>query len=210
MNRARLAQWVSLVTVVVVGAATYTVYGPSSPAITPTHYLDAGVSGPTHIATCPARIRPQCAATYGTRRYETLRFPVFVTGTPGNAQGFDVLLPPRSQSVAGPCIEVMAWADCTLEAVTAGTQAAALAYWVAEIPVLVARSSSSHVVPDCRGADGGWDDAHAPVACQRREPDGGSRWAGCNVMPRAQSVGGACLDAPTGVVYFGERWEDSL
>lgn len=210
MNRARLAQLVALVTVVTVGGVTYSVYAPNSPAVTPIAYADAGVAAPTHIATCPARIRPQCAAAYGTRRYETLRFPVFVAATPGDPQGFDVLLPPRSQSVAGPCIEVMRWADCTLEAVTGGTQAAALAYWVAEIPVLVARSSSSHVVPDCRGADGGWDDAHAPVACQRREPDGGSRWSGCNVMPRAQAVGGACLDAPTGVVFFGERWEDSL
>lgn len=206
MNRARLAALVSLVTVVGVSGLTYTVYGPNSSTITATHYLDAGVAQPTHLATCPVRVEPACAAAYGTGLYETVRFPVFVTGTPGDANGFDVLLPPRTSRVAGRCLEVMDWSRCTLEVVTAPMMAAVMAYWDSDVPLQVMRGSSTHVIPDCREADGGWNDQHAPVDCTTF--DGG--WRGCNVLPRSAMTGTRCLSAPSSVVRAGERIEGSL
>ncbi|PZR17539.1 MAG: hypothetical protein DI536_04290 [Archangium gephyra] len=207
MNRARLAALVSLVTVVAVGGATYTIYGPNSPSVTALAFTDAGVTAPTHIATCPVRVDPACAAAYGTGLYETVRFPVFVTGTPGDPNGYDVLLPPRTRRVAGQCLEVMdGWKTCVLEAITAQTRAVADAYWVSEIPVLIARDLSPYVIPDCRSVDGGWDDQHAAVDCVQL--DGG--WRGCNAQPRAQMRGTQCLYAPTNNVRAGERIEGSL
>lgn len=74
--------------------------------------------------------------------------------------------------------------------------------------------ASEYVIPDCRVADGGWDDARGPVDCLKVEtaPNGKTapRWAGCNVVLRKQSVGSACLDVPSGVVEAGKRIEDTV
>jgi hypothetical protein len=109
-------------------------------------------------------------------------------------------------------VEVVAWSDCTLEA--ANAHPGIVATWQAANPFTRVRSASSHVIPDCKGTDGGWVDDHAPVDCLRLgyAADGGYGWAGCNVLRRADARPGstACLDSPTGVVYAGERLEDSL
>lgn len=207
MNRARLASLVTLVTIVGVGGITFSVYGPNSPSITGLVFTDAGVVAPTHIATCPVRVDPACASAYGTGLYEVVRFPVFVTGTPGDVNGRDVLLPPRTTRVAGRCLEVMdGWRSCTLEAITAPTLAAALLYWDSDVPVLIARNLSPSVIPDCREADGGWNDEHAPVDCVALD----GTWRGCNVQARSQMKGTLCLSAPTNNVRAGERIEGSL
>ena len=81
-------------------------------------------------------------------------------------------------------------------------------------PITRVRTASKWVIPDCRNSDGGWNDHHAPVACNATGayglPDGGPVWRGCNVLPRANSTGAACIDSPTGVVFAGERLEDAL
>jgi hypothetical protein len=79
---------------------------------------DAGITAVTHAATCPTRISPECiamAADAGVtvHRYERLRFPVAVRQQSDG--GFDVQLPPMNVSLAGACIEVVDWADCTLD-----------------------------------------------------------------------------------------------
>lgn len=62
---------------------------------------------------------------------------------------------------------------------------------------LVAYPESPCVIPDCSSSDGGWDDNGPQVDCLPSGPyglpDGGPRWGGCNVMPRAYAVGTACL-----------------
>lgn len=53
--------------------------------------------------------------------------------------------------------------------------------------------ASACSVPNCWTLpDGGWQDS-AVVDCRVREPDGGSRYGGCNVGPTASLVGVDCL-----------------
>jgi hypothetical protein len=47
-------------------------------------------------------------------------------------------------------------------------------------------------VPDCRTADGGWDEAHAPVDCLS-SLGGAPAWRGCNVIPSAYASGAQCV-----------------
>jgi hypothetical protein len=64
-------------------------------------------------------------------------------------------------------------------------------------------------IPDCRTA-GVWNDNHAPVDCRATgalgvRPDGGPRWAGCNVInPASLAVGAACLPVECGT-WSGDR-----
>lgn len=59
------------------------------------------------------------------------------------------------------------------------------------------------VMPNCWTADGGWND-NAEVDCQWRGPDLSgatmTRWNGCNVMPKANAVGNACVPTNCEVV----------
>lgn len=59
------------------------------------------------------------------------------------------------------------------------------------------------VMPNCWTADGGWDD-NAEVDCMWRGPDLSgatvTRWNGCNVMPKANAVGNACVPTNCEVV----------
>jgi hypothetical protein len=64
-------------------------------------------------------------------------------------------------------------------------------------------------IPDCRRPDGGWNDAHAPVACRATGvlglPDGGPLWRGCNVInPATLATGAACLPVECGT-WGGDR-----
>lgn len=169
-------------------------------------------SGPAGMraATCGVRISDECLTQYpALKRYETIRFPVLRDVSDG---GLSFVLPRAlgaQGSLARECVEVVNWADCDLD--TCATFPAVCASWDAGQPVTRVRSASKYVIPDCRGLDGGWDDS-AVVDCRRKgvAPDGGTRWWGCNVFPRAEAVGTQCLDAPSGIVFAGERVENSL
>jgi hypothetical protein len=160
------------------------------------------------------RISEECQADYpGLRPYETLRFPV--VRTPLADGGVEILLPRASDKVRGglrECVEVVDWTACDLD--NCATFSGVCAKWDAGNPFTRVRSASHFVIPDCRNTDGGWNDNHAPVDClaagARGLLDGGPRWFGCNVLPRASATGTQCLDAPTGTVFAGERLEDSL
>lgn len=203
MNRQRLAQLLGLVAVVTVGGVTATIYAPA-PGVTQADLADAGIASANRVATCPVRVDPTCAAQLGLRQYETVRFPVFRAVQSDG--GLEFVLPPGIRGL-GRCIEVLDdWRHCDIDATA--TFPAVASRWGQAVPLVVVRSTSRHVIPDCR--DGGaWDD-RLVVDCRMRQPDGGARWAGCNAMPRAQAVGTQCLDAPTGVVLQGERLEDAL
>lgn len=163
------------------------------------------------VATCGVRVSDECLKQYpALKRYETLRFPVLRDVSDGD---LSFVLPrafAAQGSLARECIEVVDWAACDVDACAAFS--AVCGAWDAGQPVTRVRSASKYVIPDCRGADGGWDDGHASVDCLRLgyASDGGYGWAGCNVIPRGLSAGSQCLDAPSGVVFAGERLEDSL
>lgn len=169
-------------------------------------------SGPAGMraATCNVRVSDECLAQYpALKRYETLRFPVLRDVSDG---GLSFVLPRvlgDPNGVVRDCVEVVAWDDCTID--TCATYPAICQLWDASVPVVRVRSASKFVIPDCRGLDGGWDD-NVVADCRRKgvAPDGGTRWWGCNVFPRAEAVGTQCLDAPSGIVVAGERVEDSL
>lgn len=165
-------------------------------------------------ATCSVRVSDECLAQYPSlKRYEAVRFPV-VRSVLGDG-GLQFLMPRAlgdPNSIVRDCIEVLDWATCDLD--TCATYPATCASWDAGQPMTRVRAASRYVIPDCRNSDGGWDKNHAPVNCGATGafglPDGGPRWAGCNVLPRTNAVGPACLDAPSGNVFLGERLEDSL
>lgn len=172
-----------------------------------------GAGGALRAATCNVRVSDECLAQYpALKRYETVRFPVLRDVSDG---GLSFVLPRAlgaPGSLARECIEVVDWSACDVD--PCATFPAVCNAWDAGQPVKRVRTASKYVIPDCRGDDGGWVDNHASVDCLRLgyASDGGYGWAGCNVMRRADAKPGstACLDAPTGVVYAGERLEDSL
>lgn len=208
MNRARIAVLTALVAVVTVGGSVFSVYAPEQ-GVTAIDLADSGVAGPNRIATCPVRVAPECAAAFSTRRYETVRFPVFREVQPDG--GIALLLPPRIMRAAD-CLAVLDWTRCDLDPVA--TYPTVAARWDDAVPLTLARSASKFVIPDCRRADGGWDSDHAPVDCVatgfKGYLDGGPRWNGCNTLERVFSAGSQCLDAPGVDVRDGERMEDSL
>lgn len=192
-----------LITIVTLASVTVGVYLAS------TSDQPTGPAG-MRAATCNVRVSDECLAQYpALRRYETLRFPVLRDVSDG---GLSFVLPRvlgDPNGVVRDCMEVVAWDDCTID--TCATFPAVCAAWDAGRPVTRVRSASKYVIPDCRGLDGGWDDS-VVADCRRKgvAPDGGTRWWGCNVFPRAEAVGTQCLDAPSGIVFAGERVEDSL
>jgi hypothetical protein len=157
------------------------------------------------VATCPVRIREECREKYpDLRRYETVRLSVaLLDGGVAPEKSLAIALP----DVLSDCVEVLRLEDCTFEDCVKGPGACD----VKDAGLAKARAASKYVIPDCRTADGSWDDS-AVVDCRRAGVllDGGAAWWGCNVFPRAEAVGTQCLDAPTGVVVAGERLEDSL
>lgn len=194
-----------LITVVTLAATTVGIYLAS---VSDRPVNAAGM----RAATCAVRVSDECLAQYpALKRYETLRFPVIRDVSDG---GLSFVLPRAlgaADSLARVCIEVVDWGACDLD--TCATFPATCASWDAGQPVTRVRSASKFVIPDCR-TGGVWDDNHAPVDCLATGafglPDGGPRWAGCNVLPRASSTGAQCLDAPSHAVTAGERLEDSL
>ena len=193
-----------LLAVVAVGATTFAVYLATQG--------DAATLVANRVATCPVRISEECQADFPSLRpYETLRFPVRRDLLPDG--GVSIIVPRASDKVRSglrDCIEVMDWTACDLD--SCATHAGTCEKWDAGNPFTRVRAASKYVIPDCRGDDGGWVDDHAPVDCLRLgyASDGGYGWAGCNAVPRSLSAGSRCLNAPSGVVFAGERLQDSL
>lgn len=208
MNRSRLAQLLVVLGTVTVGAVSYTLYAPE-PGTRAADLADAGVTAPNRIATCPVRVDPSCGLP--VPRYATVRFPVFRDVMADG--GIALIFPPRIARAAR-CLDVRDWSQCDLDPVSSFPAVAAR--WDAAVPLVLARAASKFVIPDCRTADGGWDERaeRPPVDCRGFGPwgelDGGARWRGCNVTPRRWAVGTQCLDAPTNNVAAYERLEDSL
>ena len=192
MNRQRLAQLLTVVAVTAIGGTVWTIYEPDA-GVTAADLADAGLA-PTHMATCDVRLDDECMAQYGLPRYTSLQFPAAVVGATHEAS-----LPPSTPKVSSTlhrCIEVVDWDDCTL----AACDSTCRTRWASANPYrVIAAAASKWVVPDCSTPDGGWDNDHAQVDCLATgvlgRPDGGARWRGCNVLPRALSQGAACLDS---------------
>lgn len=204
MNRARIAQLTVALATIIIGGTSYVVLNPKA-STDHADLTDAVATAANRVATCPVRVSKECRAQYGVRAYETLRFPVVRDVLPDG--GVAILMPAASKATDDRlrgCVHVMDWSACNLDPVASFPAVASR--WGNSNPFVLARSASKFVIPDCRNADGGWNDQHAPVACTSL--DGG--WRGCNVMPRAQMTGAACLDAPSGVVDGNERIEDAL
>jgi hypothetical protein len=204
MNRARIAQLTAVIASLVIGGTSFVIYNPK---LSTSHadLADAGAAAANRVATCPVRVSEACQAQFSVRAYETLRFPVVRDVLPS---GEVVILMPAAAKAVGErlreCVRVVDWRACDLDPVASFPAVASR--WGTANPFVRVRSASKYVIPDCRLPDGGWNTEHAPVDC--RSLDGG--WRGCNVQPRAQMTGTACLDSPSGVVEAGERIEDSL
>lgn len=204
MNRAKLAAILVSIASVTVGTVTYTIWRPKNTADI-ADIADAGVNAANRVATCPVKVSDECRAKFGAKQYETLRFPIYLDVV--NATTSNVILPPASKAVKS-CIDIIDFSKCDMDPVA--TFPAVAAKWGDANPFTRVAGSSKAVIPDCRNPDGGWNDQHAPVACTRTQVGGGTAWAGCNVMPRSESNGAQCLNAPSLTVMQGDRLEDSL
>ena len=202
----RIAALSSLIAVAVVGGVTFSVYAPNA-GTRAADLEDGGIAGPNRVFTCAVRVHPDCQAQFGVKRYETVRFPVYLGAVVNGAR--DVVLPPRLREFADECIRVLDWEECDSDPV--GTYPAVAAKWDDAVPLSLARTASKWRIPNCRLSDGGWDDQMGEDG--GATPDcrlDGVRWAGCNVLPRARLVGTQCLDSPTGVLTGTDKVEDSL
>jgi len=191
----------SLITVAVVAGLSFSVFlvvGGGTVAQQKDWLItDAGITAVTHAATCPVRISPDCVdagrqAGLNVHRNERLRFPVAVRVQSDG--GRDVQLPPMNVSLAGRCIEVVDWTDCTLDS-SAAAKTSASALLGQELPFDLAG-----VVRKCVRAK-----FDAGLACPLL--DGGS-FGDRNVYPRASTADPLqCESVECGVVA-GQDPED--
>lgn len=204
MNRAKLAAILVSLASVTIGTVTYNILAPKNTTDI-VDIADAGVDSANRVATCPVKVSDECRAKFGAKKYETLRFPVFVDVQ--SAAVTNIIMPPAAKAVKS-CIDLIDFSKCDLDPVASFPAVAAK--WGDSNPFSRVPGASKAVIPDCRNPDGGWNDRHAPVACTRTQPDGGTAWMGCNVMPRSESNGAQCLNAPSLSVIQGDRLEESL
>lgn len=204
MNRAKIRALVILLSSVTIGTVTYNIFTPKNDTAE-ADLADAGVAAANRVATCPVRVSDECRSRFGLRRYETVRFPIVLDSQ--SATISNVILPPSARAVRS-CVDIIDFTQCDVDPVSSFPVIAS--NWGDPNPFTRVLSASKFVIPDCRNPDGGWDESHAPVACLRSLPDGGTGWKGCNTMPRAESSGGQCLPAPSGAVMLGDRLEDSM
>lgn len=118
MDKQKLAALLSLLTVVVVGAVTYSVYLPNSGAfledggwsqgVTLVDLTDAGVPAPTHALACAVRVSPECQELFSLSRYERVRFGVVMGPLVGGYR--DVILPPLGKIRS--CVEMIDFKNC--------------------------------------------------------------------------------------------------
>lgn len=176
-----------LVTVVGVGALTFSVYVVTGGTVAEqTAALDAaGIAPPNRDATCPVRLDADFAADAGLRVYQRLTFPVVLRVLPD--AGRDVQMPPMPIQRARDSIEVVDWNDCTLAASTAPVRA----LWGAPRPFTAAgvvkpwcRQKADAGLP-CVGLDGGTrGDRNVSLCSLRANPatcervSGGGIWLG--------------------------------
>jgi hypothetical protein len=151
-----------LVTVVSVGALTFSVYLAVGGDVSAQKdfLVDAGYA-PSHVATCPVRISPECVALAAdagvtVHTYERLSFGVDVNVMADG--GRDVQLPPMAMA-ARECIQPD-WPNCTLA--LCATRPTVCAKVGQPLPfVLEARSgrclrkNTDAGFPDCFTSDGG-------------------------------------------------------
>ena len=193
----------ALITVAAVGALTFSIYlATGGNVAAQVDYLtDAGLSTPTHVATCSVRISDECLAAaadagVNVHRYERLRFPVTVTTLSDG--GRDVQLPPLAQAVR-QCVEVMDWSACTL--VVAGSAPAVAAKWGQALPFTTAGAVRGCVRPKF----------DAGLLCPRLQSDGGTfSFGDRNVFPRAEAFDTAQCEAVECMVFAGEDPETEL
>jgi hypothetical protein len=191
----------NLLAVVAVGALTFSVYlltGGDVPAQL-NWLVDAGASV-THAAECPVRLSDDCLdagrqAGFTLHKYERLRFPVWVRVQSDG--GRDVQLPPMNTGLAGACIEVVAWTDCSLDA-TAPARASVSALLGQQLPFTPV------------GAVKQWGRAKFDAGLDCPLADGGS-YGDRNVMPRAWMLDpDRCELVGSGVVMMGADPEQEL
>lgn len=188
-----------LIAVVAVGSLVFSVVAVvgGSPAQQTAFLLtDGGISGPTHVATCPVRIDPDCvaraaAAGIAVKTNDRLKLPVARVVMPDG--GVMIQLPPMQAGVIRECIQVKDWADCTL--VPAASDAVTAGRWGLPLPF-----SKTGVVPACVRRRAG-------VAC--KFTDGGLPGA-LNVFPRAQAQNPAVCEACECSIFLGENPEVDL
>jgi hypothetical protein len=155
MNRQKLARLVSLLTVVTIGAVTYTVYLPDT-GVTLADLADAGAATPTHALTCPVRVSAACQARFGVGRYEWVQFGAVMDPLVGSSR--DVLFPPLG--AIRQCVELMDFQQCT--AVPCASAAAVCAKFGNANPFTLAagdrkcvRRNTARGYGACRFGDGG-------------------------------------------------------
>lgn len=215
--------------VVVAGGGAYWLQTPLR-SVSTSALIDAGIAdGQPFVLTCPERLSPKLrnrlldagSIRPNQRHARVSRVAVCFRPDGGSGNCFNVsggsILASRGGSIIVPSLRKLNGGsaidddaddseplaeDCTAQRCNefdAGTCLQPMRVWAA-VP--------SHVIPDCRSA-GTWNDKHAPVDCRRLLPDGGTRWNGCNAMPRNLAVGTQCLNAP-GNVYQGDNWVDGM
>lgn len=189
-----------LVTTVTVGAFTYLVYlvAGGNVAQQTAWLADAGISGPTHVMTCPVRIDPDCRQRLAdagiiVRPYERLRLPVFMRTRPADSER-DVVLPPMRMGAVRDCIEVTDWEDCTM--VTAATAPGVAALWSDQLPFSIAGVQRRCVRQK----------ADAGLSCGRRRADGGIyNFGNMNVFPRTEAADPSQCDSCECKTFLGDN-----
>ena len=193
-----------LVTVTAVGALTFSVWmvAGGTPSQQTAFLADAGITQGNRVATCPVRIDDDCLAVardagIDARKYERLRFPVFLTVLPD--AGRDVQLPPMRAGVVRACIEVVDWSDCTLD--TNATYPAVASLWGNALPFRMTGVTRKCVRPNF----------DAGLACNRVRSDGGVYSFGDrNVYPRNKAFAPATCEPVECVIFFGDNPEVDL
>lgn len=190
-----------LVASVSVGALLFSVYlAVGGNVAEQSAFLADGGYAPNRVATCPVRIAPNCLtaavdAGIKVRAYERLRFPVSLSADGGLR---DVQLPPMRTGAVHHCVEVLDWADCTLDAAAAYPAVAAM--WGDALPFSVVGVTRKCVRPRLPS-----------LPCPRRLPDGGPfNFGDRNVFPRAEAVNPATCETVECGIVFGDDPEVDL
>lgn len=165
--------------------------------------VDAGYTAPTHVAACPVRISDECVAAatdagLSVHPYERLRFPVAVRVLPDG--GRDVQMPPMDTATARRCLEVMNWADCTLD--PPATYPGVAALLGQPLPFQPAGAIQRGCVRP---------KFDAGLICNRMRSDGGVYSFGDrNVFRRAEAVDPATCEPVECTIFAGDDPETEL
>jgi hypothetical protein len=163
---------------------------------------DAGYTAPTHVATCPVRVSPECVvaandAGHQVRTNDRLRFPVAIRVLSDG--GRDVQMPPMNLGIVARCIEVTNWADCALD--TPATYPVVAALLGQQLPF-----SAVGVVKKCVRPK-----FDAGLTCLRRDADGGAYSFGDrNVMQRTDAVDPLQCEPVECSIVYGDDPESDL